>query len=389
MRILIRTLTGKTFGFDVLSSTTAAHLKGMIYYKEGVPPHEQRLIFAGLQLQDDATLDFYNVKQDDSIHLVLRLRGMISTFDANDFSDPLIQYLMLSDIERKASRVPLAHLRAKAKQERTFSFHTFSYIEDPQILDKPKRELLCSFLDFMWLATTPHSPIDRVDMRVVVPGEQLCNIISAIDNEREECRNGYLFSPIWRALRTLFLSVSEARGEPKIALRMTRGPTNACINFHTDGPYASSTSQIALNDSTEYKCGRLCFFVNDTVHELERPAGSLTQHQPKALHGVTSLTEGTRKSLFIVDGLNGLGENGVTTVSQSDVEEFLYQRSKDARLSGKDARLSDCVICQENTSSHVVIPCGHLCLCATCETNVIDSCPLCRSVIQGKHKVYF
>ena len=108
---------------------------------------------------------------------------------------------------------------------------------------------------------------------------------------------------------------------------MTRGPTNSCIDFHFDGGYATSTSQIPLNAPSEYKGGTLCFFVNDHLHQVPRPAGSLVQHPPKVLHGVTSVTEGTRKSLFIVDEANGLGETGVFNLGSDDIMSFLGQRA--------------------------------------------------------------
>src|SRR6056300_1672400 len=104
---------------------------------------------------------------------------------------------------------------------------------------------------------------------------------------------------------------------------MTRGPTNNCIDFHCDGGYATSTSQIPLNSPSEYRGGQLCFFVNDQLQFVPRPRGSLVQHPPSVLHGVTAVTEGTRKSLFIVDQNNGLGENGVVKLSSDDVVYFL------------------------------------------------------------------
>ena len=107
---------------------------------------------------------------------------------------------------------------------------------------------------------------------------------------------------------------------------MTCGPTNSCIDFHCDGGYATSTSQIPLNSPSEYKGGKLCFFVNDQVHEIPRVPGSVVQHPPNVLHGVTSVTEGVRKSLFIVDRMNGLGHDGVITLTNEDIFCFLAQR---------------------------------------------------------------
>ena len=60
---------------------------------------------------------------------------------------------------------------------------------------------------------------------------------------------------------------------------------------------------------------------------VPRPAGSLVQHPPNILHGLTQVTEGTRKSLFIVDKSNGLGENGVISLSDDDVTYFSAHRA--------------------------------------------------------------
>jgi predicted 2-oxoglutarate/Fe(II)-dependent dioxygenase YbiX len=79
-------------------------------------------------------------------------------------------------------------------------------------------------------------------------------------------------------------------------MRMTRGPANACINFHCDGSYASNTVQVALNDPAEYTGGNLCCFVNDQLYVLTRPAGSVCRHPAKVLHAVTALHSGVRKS---------------------------------------------------------------------------------------------
>jgi hypothetical protein len=110
---------------------------------------------------------------------------------------------------------------------------------------------------------------------------------------------------------------------------MTRGPTNSCIDFHTDGPYATSTTQIALNNPSEFEGGSLCFFVNDTLHVIPRVRGSLVQHPPHVLHGVTSITEGTRKAFFILDNANGLGENGngVVALTGHDITAFAAHQS--------------------------------------------------------------
>jgi len=74
-QIFIKTLTGGTITIVVNWNMTIEMVKVLVMGHERVPPDQQRMIFAGKQLEDLKTLGHYNVQPESTIHLVLRLRG--------------------------------------------------------------------------------------------------------------------------------------------------------------------------------------------------------------------------------------------------------------------------------------------------------------------------
>uniref|UniRef100_F1LFR7 Ubiquitin-like protein NEDD8 n=1 Tax=Ascaris suum TaxID=6253 RepID=F1LFR7_ASCSU len=75
MLIKVKTLTGKEIELDVDSSDKVERIKEKIEEKEGIPPPQQRLIFAGKQMNDEKSVQDYKVSGGSVLHLVLALRG--------------------------------------------------------------------------------------------------------------------------------------------------------------------------------------------------------------------------------------------------------------------------------------------------------------------------
>ena len=311
--VYVKTLTGKTLTIAVKLSQTVLQLKQSIQDKEGIPPDQCRLIFCGKQLEDKCKLEDYNIVYTATLHMVLRLRGMISSFtDANN------SFLM-----GKTKEIPTKEDMKKVVKKWSYcdiemdvqpAIHTCDKFSDTT------RNTLMKFMDVVY----EHVQEKKGDIKIVL-GSDMFN-----RNDGSKIAFQSILTHFWMnpkdtdakkglAITTSTRWVAHVAGNGfKVVLRRTNEQSNGCIDWHCDGTYATRTTQLCLNSDTEYGGGRLMFYTNKGLIIPKRKALTFTTHIRRHLHAVSKVTRGVRYSLFLVNNNNGVTNNGVDCLLASE-----------------------------------------------------------------------
>lgn len=311
MQLFVKIITGETITIVVEPNDSIEVVKQRITAKTNIKPDELRLIFCGKQLEDGCKLSDYEIKKDATLHQVLRLRGMISTFEKADTTDSKQMWLSEVDINPHLTapskeEMDVLMKEKKASQEKTFSFK----LTGEALLSQQMRDLCMLFLDKAHHLKAK----DALDCKIVLGDEYGNNgkeAFLALFGERS--------GPIYDEIISYHRCHDDDRGV-KIAFRRSL-PCDGCIGWHCDGTYATQTVQYVLNDN--YVGGNLCYYTKNGLFHQKRVSGTITRHDRDVLHAVTQLHSGVRYALFVVDKSNGLGDKDVYCFQAADIQNLM------------------------------------------------------------------
>eukprot|EP01094_Clydonella_sp_ATCC50884_P028763 TRINITY_DN8747_c0_g1_i1.p1 TRINITY_DN8747_c0_g1~~TRINITY_DN8747_c0_g1_i1.p1 ORF type:complete len:421 (+),score=99.55 TRINITY_DN8747_c0_g1_i1:89-1264(+) len=357
MQIFVRTLKGKVITIEVEASDSVESLKAKVQKKEGIPPHQQRLVIGGRQLEDGRSLADYSVRRESTLDLVLRLRGQGHTRECG----------------------------STATADHTFSSFRIHITA-----------CSCFFKKIVMPLGGCCIPSDRL-----LPALE-CGTIRMVvfdaDGQLvggETTHAGELSDGAGECTITFSAQRTHLRPGGKYTARLKmEGCASSKMKFQVDvgpalqlrvrtSPLATTLTPVTLPRTSEDFLEELQGVVHAALGDdapgrvdelaLAMEVGDGTLVPLKTPVAVTQLAE---DDVVVVLGPQGATEH------KEDVAAAAVEIDAAVR-----AEAALCVVCFVEPKSHVLLPCGHICLCGTC-ASALAYCPLCRAGVDSVHRVY-